>query len=356
MKLGIIILVVLGLIAAACAALLVGVLGTGSSTRVEAASGIEVAVAKRSLPAVTVITLEHVAKQAVGKNDLPQGQGLLANPTRVIGRILAVPVVEGQVLTESCFVSDGMGAQLAAAIPEGMRAVTLSLSSRALPDALLLYPGSVVDVLFSFKFSGRDIKGEAGCLTILSGIQVLVVQGDSVVANPEQEGAAKTRRSGGGGLQVTLLVDPKQAEALQVLADNGNISLTIRNPLDKTKGDMQTMVLSQGQLARLSSLLTAEGVAAPQRERELQDWLASQVLGAKDPNQAKQPNPAKPTEGGKGGGVFGPIAPAAQPPFEEQSPSRPNPQWQIEVIRGSVKETKEFEVQASDNSGQNGEK
>ncbi len=260
----------------------------------------------------------------------------MANPSRVIGRVLSVPVVEGQVLTESCFVSEGTGAQLAAAIPEGMRAFTLSLSSKSLPDRLLLYPGCVVDVLFSFKMSSRNPLGEAGCLTILSGIQVLVVQGDSVVSNPDEEKDSNARRST-SGMQVTLLLDQKQTEALQVLADNGSISLVIRNPLDKTKGDMQTMVLSQGQLARLSSLLTAEGVAEPQRERELQDWLATQILGAKDANEAPQ-----------GNGVSSAPAPVPQPRFEEPSPSRSNPRWGVEVIRGKESKTEELDVSTNE--------
>ena len=342
MKWGIIILVVLGVVAAACAALLVGAIGGGSSAAAKGPTGIEVAVAKRSLPAMTVITLDYVAKQAVPKSDLPQGQGLLANPARVIGRILAVPVVEGQVLTESCFISDGAGAQLVAAIPDGMRAVTLNLNSRAVPDALFLYPGSVVDVLFSFKLSSKSV-GEAGSLTILSGIQVLAVDGESVVSNPEQVAAAKTRRSS-SGLQVTVLVDQKQAEALQVLADNGNISLTIRNPLDKSVGDMQATVLSEGQLARLSSLLTAEGVAAPQKERAMRDWLASQILGAKDPNEQAERNDTS-----------GTPMPISQPRMEEYSSPR-NPLWGVEVIRGKESKTEEFDVQRSDNSGQNEEK
>ena len=339
MKWGIIILVVLGVVAAACAALLVGAIGGGSSAAAKGPTGIEVAVAKRSLPAMTVITLDYVAKQAVPKNDLPQGQGLLANPARVIGRILAVPVVEGQVLTESCFISDGAGAQLVAAIPDGMRAVTLNLNSRAVPDALFLYPGSVVDVLFSFKLSSRSV-GEAGSLTILSGIQVLAVDGESVVSNPEQEAKAKMRPAS-SGLQVTLLVDQKQAEALQVLADNGNISLTIRNPLDKSVGDMQATVLSQGQLARLSSLLTAKGVAAPQKERAMQDWLAAQLLRPKDPNGQADGNDTSITP-----------MPAPQPQSSEEYQAPKRPRWGVEVIRGRETKTEEFDAPGSETAAE----
>lgn len=340
MKWGVVILLILGVMAAACAALLIGAMGTNSSATAKNPQGVEVVVARKSLPAMTVVTLDDFVKQMVSRNELPQGQ--VASPARVVGRVLSVQVVEGQVLTESCFIADGTGAQVVAAIPEGMRAVTLNLNSRAVPDALFLYPGSVVDIVFSFKLASRSV-GEAGSLTILSGIQVIAVDGESVVSNPEQQAKAKTRRAS-SGLQVTLLVDQKQAEALQVLDDNGNISLTIRNPLDKTVGDMQATVLSQGQLARLSSLLTAEGVAAPQKERAMRDWLAAQVLGAKDPNEQADGNDTSSTP-----------MPAAQPQMDQDYQAPKRPRWGVEVIRGRETKVEEFDVAGSE-SGADGEK
>ena len=343
MKWGIVILLILGVVAAACVTLLVSVMGTNSSATAESSQGLEVVVARRSLPAMSVVRVDDFVKQMVSKNELPQGQQV-TSPTRIIGRVLAMPVVEGQVLTESCFISEGTGAQVVAAIPEGMRAVTLNLNYRAVPDALFLYPGSVVDVLFSFKLTSKSV-GEAGSLTILSGVQVLAVDGESVVSQPEKEsnGAKTPNRS--GGLQVTVLVDQKQAEALQVLADNGNISLTIRNPLDKSVGDMQATVLSQGQLARLSSLLTAEGVAAPQKDRAMRDWLAAQLLGPKDPNGQADANDTSST----------PMS-AAQSQFEEQYPSPRNPRWGVTVIRGRETKNEEFSLSGSEAAGANGEK
>lgn len=341
MKWGIVVLLIFGVVAAACAALLVTTMGSGSSAAAKGSQGIEVVVAKRSLPAMTVVTLDDFVKQKVSKNELPQGQQV-ASPARVTGRVLSVPVVEGQVLSESCFIADGTGAQVVAAIPEGMRAVTLNLNSRAVPDALFLYPGSVVDILFSFKLSSKSV-GEAGSLTILSGVQVIAVNGESVVSNPEQETKAKTRPAS-SGLQVTVLVDQKQAEALQVLADNGNISLTIRNPLDKSVGDMQATVLSQGQLARLSSLLTAEGVAAPQKERAMRDWLAAQLLAPKDPNEQADGNDTS----------SAPM-PAVQPQSSEKNQATKRPRWGVEVIRGRETKTEEFDV-AGSQAGTDGEK
>jgi Flp pilus assembly protein CpaB len=230
-------------------------------------SGIEVIVTKKSLPAMSVVTVGDCVKIKVSRNKLPQGQQT-ASLTRIIGRVLAMPVVEDQVLTESCFITDGTGVQVVAAIPEGMRAVTLNLNSRAVPDALFLYPGSIVDVLFSFKLASKSV-GEAGSLTILSGVQVIAVNGESVVSKSQTQDAIKAKtRPSSSGFQVTLLVDQKQAEALQVLADNGNISLAVRNPLDKSLGATEAMVLSQGRLEHLKDLQRQR-----EKQKQIEDWL-----------------------------------------------------------------------------------
>jgi pilus assembly protein CpaB len=278
MKWGIIALVVFGLLAAACAALLMGALRVSSPAAAETSSpGIEVMTAKTSLPAMTVITLDHVVKEKVSKDDLPVGQQL-SSPARIIGRVLNVPVVEGQVLTESCFVTAGNGSLLAAALPHGMRAVSVSLSGRTVLDPLLLFPGCVVDVVVSFRLP-RSAKGEAIAVTMFRGLQVLAVAGESVVSNPnEADSKAKGRSS---SRTVTLMVDSKQAEALQLVADHGTISLAVRNPLDKKEFDTEGTILNQGTLATLGSVLPPAVFAAIQMERE-----QAQEIISSDPNTA----------------------------------------------------------------------
>jgi hypothetical protein len=108
---------------------------------------------------------------------------------------------------------------------------------------------------------------------------------------------------------------------------------------------MQATVLSQGQLARLSSLLTAEGVAAPQKERAMRDWLASQVLGVKNSNE---------TADGNDTSSMPMLAVPTQPPVEYQTPKRPR--WGVEVIRGRETKTEEFDVVGSQAEGADGGK
>jgi pilus assembly protein CpaB len=263
MKLAVIALIILGVLAAVSASILVSTLRTESSGSADKAtpSDVEVALAKRSLPAMSVITSDHVVKRTAPRDKLPEGQP--SSPAQAIGRVLAVPVVEGQVLTESCFVTEGTGALVAAALPYGMRAVSVSLSNRSLSGGLL-YPGCVVDVLASFKLRSSDrVRGQGISTTLLRGIQVLAVEEDSIVSRKEDKvekgfgGRATSRR-----VAVTLMVDPRQAEALQLASENGSISLAMRNPLDKGPVDIDATVLSQGRLANLGSLLTPAVFAA----------------------------------------------------------------------------------------------
>ena len=311
MKWGIIILLILGVVAAISAAMLIGTLRAESSTNGKKSLAVEVARAKRSLPAMTVMTLDNVITEKVPMNDLPEGR--LVRPAQAIGKVLAVPVVEGQVLTDSCFVTEGTGALLAASLPHGMRAVTVTLSAKTIPDSLLLYPGCVVDVLVSFKLSlGSRSDEQAISTTMLRGIQVLAVAGDSVVAAPKDkaESVAKPDRTNHVAT-VTLMVDPKQAEALQLASDNGSIALAIRNPLDRNK---VATVLSQGRLANSGSALAPAVLAAVQMEQETS------------------------AEQAQGDISFDKNVPVQQPKPDEEYEIRQSQRWGITVIRG--RETK----------------
>jgi pilus assembly protein CpaB len=344
MKWGIVGLVILGLVAATCAALLVGAMRSDSSaTAGESSSpGIEVAMARASLPAMTVITVEHFVKGKISQQELPPGEQLVS-PAGIVGRVLAVPVVEGQVLTQSCFVRQGTGSLLAAALPHGMRAVSVSLSGKTIPDAALLYPGCVVDVLVSFKLPGSS-RGTALSTTMLRGVQVLAVAGYTVVSNPESEAARGGRgRSASRSATVTLLVNPKQAEALQLAAENGSVSLTIRNPLDMELVHIEGTVLSQGKLANLGSVLTVFPDSKRKPVTEGQQDQPGQAEETEDANSPFVPgtNILKETKS--------PVAPGTntlidKPASLEEYRVRQIPRWGVTVIRGTNTKLEELVI------------
>ncbi len=258
MKWSVAVLVTLGLLAGLSAAILVKFMRSGDSGIDGLSPETEIVMMSKDMPAMSILKTSNVTVKAVKADMLPAGY--LSDAVQAVGRILAVPVVEGQVLTESSFVENGTSAQVAASLPVGMRAVSLSLSSTSINGGLL-YPGCVVDVLASFRLSSSE-RGQALSTTLLRGINVLAVQGTTVVSQKEEEEDNNTAsRTAQGRLTVTLMVDPKQAEALQLATDHGQISLSLRNPLDKSPVDTEATVLSQGRLAQLGSAMTAAVLA-----------------------------------------------------------------------------------------------
>ena len=186
---------------------------------------IEVTTANISLPAITVINMSHIKTEVISPEELPKGE--LVSPAQAVGRVLSRPVVEGQVLTESCFVPAG---KAVIGDMENMRAFTLPITSTARPDDKPLYPGCFVDVQVAYKPPDRQAGGEDLFLTMLRKVPVLAISVESVVSNTEEgEEKGSPRRSSSRGAIVTLLVDTKQAEALSRAIQNGSISLSLSN-------------------------------------------------------------------------------------------------------------------------------
>jgi pilus assembly protein CpaB len=319
MKLGIVILLVLGLIAAACAALLMGTIQIGSSAAGKQPQTVEVAICNESLPTGTIITNELIVKETVLRSEAPEGP--LPNTLKIIGRTLAVPVVEGQVLTEACFVKEGIGEKIASQIPHGYRAVTVTVTSKIMPDRILLYPGCMVDVLVCYSLRNRDGEGEAVSQTMLVGLHVLAISGETVVSQTEEEGGAKNRNS--RGTRVTLLVTPKQAQALFLAADNGSLSMTLRNPLDKEPISDGPSVLDRNSIGR-------EG-----------DTMPPTIPGDRPlPGEIITPDNNQPVDSNdiSGTNILVPLL-KSNYPYQKQKKAR----WEVETFNGREKKIQDFE-------------
>lgn len=259
MRWAIVVLIVLGLLAALSASLLVKALRTESEFGGKGETNAVVAV--KALPAMSLITPQNITIKKVSRKGL--SVSYLSEPAQVVGKVLAVPVVEGQVITKGFLISEGTGAQLAAVLQPGMRAVSVPVSRHSVMGGLL-YPGCLVDVIATFRLRYQDERGQAISTTLLKSIQVLAIQDESIISTAEQEKAPakNSPRSNEGQLTVTLMVDTRQAEALQLAMDNGKISLAMRNPLDQKTTDTEGIVLSQGRLAKLGEFLSPSVLAA----------------------------------------------------------------------------------------------
>lgn len=241
MKIAVICLVLFGLLAAVCAAVLVAALtlpkGATVATLSPAEKPVDVLIATTDLEPMTVVDSKSVVTKKVAKSQVPENA--LLNPVQVVGKILTTRMVAGQSFTKSCFAREGAGVYLASSLPPGKRAMSITLTDWS-GMAGLLYPGSVVDVLVSFKslgVNGRQNETEMKSTTLLQGLQVLAIGSQSVaqVDYKDKQTGALANHGEVNSRMITLLVDPKQAEILQLASQSGSIALAMRNPLDKSQ-------------------------------------------------------------------------------------------------------------------------
>jgi pilus assembly protein CpaB len=327
MKWAIIALIILGILAALSAALLVNAVRSENEATLSGRGVVKAVVAARPLPAMSWITSQHIEVKEIKKMGL--AADYFSDPVQVVGKVLAVPILKDQVLTRSALISEGSGAQLAAALPTGMRAVSVPVSKHSVMGGLL-YPGCLVDVIATFNLRRSDAKGEALSTTLLRGIQVLAVQAESIVSKANEEQQQTKVRASGRDLTVTLMVDSRQAEALQLAMNNGKITLAMRNPLDQQDVDSDAMVLSQGRLAKLGQLLGSTVSTTGGRMPELDEDGELILIDPNDTDQTQKKISNAPTQETKRlERFFG----------DTLSGSTRSPQWQVTVIRG--KEVKE---------------
>ena len=237
---------------------------------------VEVVIAANDMAAMTVVKGEMLETKKISSSQAPEQ--FLTNPVQVVGRVLSVPVTKGQAVTRACFSADGSGVQLASALEEGMRAVSVSLTDYSGLYGLL-YPGSMVDVMAYLKVGGNT--QESASVTILKAVQVLGVEDQTVVSVARDEDLKSPEGGRGSGKRwmITLMVDPKDAQALQLAMENGRITLAMRNPLDGT-GEGRTKPTYLGDLlprSRANSRQPAWGQAfAKQIGSALSVWAKKQ--------------------------------------------------------------------------------
>ena len=123
MKYTVLLLVGLGIVAAVCAVLLVNALRVDVSAK-GLKGEVPILMATRDISAMNALASDDVEVSSMKASEAPTGY--FTNSFQVIGKILATPIIEGQVLTKSCLVSEGSSAQLAASLPPGMRAISLN--------------------------------------------------------------------------------------------------------------------------------------------------------------------------------------------------------------------------------------
>ncbi len=142
---------------------------------------------------------------------------MFARPEDCLNRALITSVAENEPILESKLAPLAAGGGLAATIPEGMRAFSVSVNE-VIAVAGFVTPGSMVDVITTgtTKDSGNITR------TVLENVRVLASNQRIENSNGKPLGVTVT----------TLLVTPQDAAKLAMASSSGKIQLALRNTID----------------------------------------------------------------------------------------------------------------------------
>jgi pilus assembly protein CpaB len=302
MKLAVVLLVVLGVLAAGAAALVVGAVKSGPELRSPEAQTVGALVAQRDLAAMTILTEDAIRTEMIPRSAL--AKGYLINPVQAIGKSLRVEVMKGQVVTESCLAAPGSAADCLPRIPAGMRVVTIPVSSRSVSGGFLC-PGCIVDVITTAEQPGSSSRTKTVSRTLLQRTKVWGVDDDTIVSIQTQgeNSSPKSNPGGSGSLRVSLLVDTRQAEVLQAATSRGSITLAIRNPLDETIDEPNDASIDRSEPLGLEAVdeAPADKANGQQAVEPPPEPLKTVeiIRGTKVTPKTFSPKPLEPEEGGK---------------------------------------------------------
>lgn len=191
---------------------------------------VDVAVASMDIPAGTALEQQHVTTESVPQDFLPANPLLREDVDIYLGQPVANNIdADAILLTNDFAVADDRATTLAARVPSGERAMTISVNAIS-GVAGLLRPGDRVDILGTFAVHDEDeLVPEAGAggqgfvtMSLLQNVTLLAV-GD--------EFAGRDGR-GGGYNNVTLSLTPAESEMMVIAQTRGDLTLLLRNRED----------------------------------------------------------------------------------------------------------------------------
>jgi len=192
----------------------------------------EVVVAARDMDVGEVVTEEDARIVRFPPGAVPAGYS--QSLSEVVGRGVITPVRANEPLLSSKLARAEAGGGLSIVIPEGHRAMSVSVNE-VIGVAGFVLPGTRVDVLVTAEPPGRG-RGEDPVTQIALQDVEVVSAGQTIERNVGGEPQTVS--------VVTLLVTPDEAETLTLAADRGRLQLALRNPLDRDTIETEGMVVS----------------------------------------------------------------------------------------------------------------
>jgi pilus assembly protein CpaB len=180
----------------------------------------KVVVAASNLDIGAELTSKDVRVIDWPSNAVPKN--VISDPAEVVGRGLILPVIENELFLPMKLAGKEAGSGLPPAIPPGMRAVSVRVNE-VIGVAGYVLPGTRVDIVATV--SPTQQHSDMTSKVILTDVQVLAA-GTKIERDVDKDKPISVN-------VVTLLVNPDEAERLTLAANEGQIQLALRNPLDR---------------------------------------------------------------------------------------------------------------------------
>jgi pilus assembly protein CpaB len=189
---------------------------------------VPVVVATRAIPLGTRLTTDDLKVAAWPAHT--QLAGAVGDPAKLVNRGVIAPIAENEPVTLTRVAGPESGAGLPPIIPSGMRAISVRVNE-VVGVAGFVLPGTRVDVLVAVSDNGEQkARQEPMARTVVSNVQVLTA---GTRYDQEESKDGKPVRS----TVVTLAVLPADGERIALAANEGQLSLVLRNPLDIDPAD-----------------------------------------------------------------------------------------------------------------------
>ena len=259
---------------------------------------VKIVVAKRPIAPGESLSATDIELRSIAAEAPPEGASTEVGA--LVGRTTQTQLVKGQPVLEAMLASAGSASGLQALVPSGLRAMTIEVNEFSSVAGMVM-PGSRVDVISVMQDPHHN---ESMSRTIVQNVLVKAVgQSTSSAKDPEKEESDLSK-------SVTLIVTPKQAEAIQLSTLSGRPWLVLRGEKDNSIA------------ALAGTTLTELRGAPPSYAREETD-PHSKVVPTVETKPATQP--ATPA-------VFPVMAPSPVP-------SNWNPPRAVHTIRATVENT-----------------
>ncbi len=179
---------------------------------------VSVVTANQDIPREQMIQENMIQLVKVNKNVIQPGD--LDKISSVKGKYAEVDILEGQRINRNMVRTMISARYLSQKIPEGMRAITISVDKISAVEGLLR-PGDYVDVIGTFNLAQDQGQSIPAVINVFQGVKVLATN-----RNLSEFKASETAGT------VTLALRPEDAKLLTYILGWAKIRRALRDPLD----------------------------------------------------------------------------------------------------------------------------